>query len=335
MSEPSTMRFGVSLLGLAQQPAGEDMIRRSEELLTWVRLARDAGYDHLTTGQHYLSTPLKGLQPVPLLARIIPESGTMRLVSTIIGPLHNPVSLAEDWATLDVLSGGRVTLCLALGYRSEEYAAFGVDPSRRVRDLANVIEAVRSLWSGIPVTLTGRGFGLNGATCSLETVQDPHPPIWLAANADAAVQRAARLGLDWNIGAQATVPEIARQTELYHAADPSAGRRGFPLSRELFCAATDERAYELAAPYLLQKYQVRAKWRSDDRDAARPDGSLETLAQDRFIIGAPDTCEREIRRYQELGVDRIHLRMNWPGMPLRMAVDGLERFAAEVLPRFR
>ncbi|TFV64740.1 LLM class flavin-dependent oxidoreductase [Geodermatophilus sp. DF01-2] len=334
------MYFGVNLLGLAQQPRDQDMQERFAELLDWVHAVRDAGYDHFTMGQHYLTAPFQQFQPVPLLARLIPETGSMHMFSTLVAPLQKPVELAETWASLDVLSGGRVGMCLALGYRDEEYAAFGVDQKTRVRRQRELVETLIALWTQEEVTAEGLDFSLDRQTVTLRPVQRPHPPIWIAANADAAVQRAARWGLKWNINPHATHETVARQVQLYEDAWHEAGHEGkltFPISREVFCAETREEAVRLAFPYLGQKYAAYGSW---GQDKALPGDEsfqipLEELAGDRFIIGDPDDVAREIARYQEIGVDRMHLRTNWPGMPLETALTGMRLFAREVAPRFR
>jgi len=334
------MQFGVNLLGLAQQPRDQDMQARFAELLEWVHAVRDAGYDHFTMGQHYLTAPFQQFQPVPLLARLIPETGSMRMHATIVAPLQNPVELAETWAGLDVLSGGRVGICLALGYRDEEYAAFGVDPKTRVRRLRDLVETLRRLWTEDDVTAEGLNFRLDRQTVTMRPVQQPHPPIWIAANADAAVVRAAQWGLPWNINPHATHETVARQVQLYKDAWREAGHAGeptFPISREVFCAETREEAVRIAFPHLGQKYAAYGSWGQDkalpgDESFAIP---LEELAGDRFLIGDPDDVAGEITRYAELGIDRMHLRTNWPGMPLETALTGMRLFAREVAPRFR
>lgn len=334
------MYFGVNLLGLAQQPRDQDMQERFAELLEWVHAVRDEGFDHLTMGQHYLTSPFQQFQPVPLLARLIPETGSMHLFSTLIAPLQRPVELAETWASLDVLSGGRVGMCLALGYRDEEYAAFGIDVKTRVRRQRELVETLRRLWTEEEVTAEGLDFSLDRQTATLRPVQQPHPPIWIAANADAAVVRIAGWGLKWNINPHATHETVARQVQLYKDAWREAGHEGeptFPISREVFCAETREEAVRLAFPYLGKKYDAYGSW---GQDKALPGDEsfkvpLEELAGDRFIIGDPDDVAREIARYQELGIDRVHLRTNWPGMPLDTALTGMRLFAREVAPRFR
>lgn len=328
------MKFGVSLLGVAQQPKSQDMSERIGDVLTWVHACRDAGFDHITTGEHVLLDPLHQLQPAPLLARLIPESGDMDLVTTLIAPLHNPVDLAETWASIDVMSGGRVALCFALGYRDIEYAAYGVDRRHRVRDMKDVVNTLLALWRQEPVTAQGRGFRVDGEGTTLAPAQRPHPPVWIAANVDAAVVRAARWGLPWNISGAPRIPEIERQTALYRSEAAGDGHT-FPMSRELYCATTTEKAYRVAGPFLHRRYAVRDTWKQEDAFASSRPEDLPELARDRFVIGDPDACEAEIRRYQELGIDRIHFRMMWPGMPLDVALEGLELFASEVIPRFR
>lgn len=333
------MKFGVSLLGLAQQPRNEDMAARFEELLTWVHAARDEGFDYVTTGQHFLSAPFQQLQPVPMLARLIPETGTMRLVSSLVTPLHNPVEIAETWGSLDVISGGRVTLSFALGYRDEEYAAFGVRPGTRVRRQREVIETLLALWTQDEVSADALAFTLDRQAVTLRPLQRPHPPIWVAANADVAIARAARWGLPWNINPHARYETVARQVAHYREHAQAAGHPAstFPMAREMFCAQSHEEAVAAAEPFLASKYSAYDTWGQDKALPGEDDFQVpfDELARDRFVLGDPDECAREIERYRDLGVDRLHLRMNWPGMPLEVALEGLRLFAREVAPRFR
>lgn len=334
------MKFGVSLLGIVQQPRSESMSSRFGELLTWVHALRDEGYDYLTTGQHYLTHPFQQFQPLPLLARLAAETGDMRLVATLISPLHNPVDLAEAWGTLDIMTGGRVTLSMALGYRDEEFAAFGVDPRTRVRRQTELIETLIKLWTEDEVTADALAFKLDKQTVTLRPVQEPHPPIWLAANADTAIARAARLGIPWNINPHARFETVMRQMEHYRVAAEAAGRSRdvmFPMAREMYCAPTREEAFAAAKPFLEGKYSAYDAWGQDKALPGEEDFAIpfEELAKDRFLIGTPDDCAEQIARYRDNGVEQIHLRMNWPGMPLDLAMKGMRLFARSVIPQFR
>src|SRR5207237_4649989 len=151
-------------------------------------------------------------------------------------------------------------------------------------------------------------------------IQRPHPPIWMAANADVGVRRAARLGLPWNINNHADYPTIERQVALYRETARASGHDPglpLPLGRELYCARDRETAIEEAARYLSAKYDAYAAWGQDRELPGQPSflAAFEERARDRFIIRSPEDCGRELRRYTKLGVGSLHLRMNWPDMP--------------------
>ena len=211
------MKFGVSLSAIAQQPAGADMQQAFADICTYVGAARDLGFDMVYQGQHYLTDPYQQLQTMPLLARISAEARGMGLVATLLVPLHHPVDLAERVATMDVITGGNFTLSAALGYRDEEYDNFGVPRRTRVSRYLECLEAMRLLWSGERIDYDGQYFQLRDAQLMLRPIQQP-PPVWVAANSDAAITRAARLGYTWYVNPHAKFETISQQVEMYHEA---------------------------------------------------------------------------------------------------------------------
>jgi alkanesulfonate monooxygenase SsuD/methylene tetrahydromethanopterin reductase-like flavin-dependent oxidoreductase (luciferase family) len=112
----------------------------------------------------------------------------------IILPLHKPLDIAESLATMDVMSGGKVIFSAGLGYRDVESLAFGTVARDRVRRFEENLVAIKRLWTEDYVDMLGSHFELRGASISVRPVQKPHPPVWIAANADVAIRRAARLG---------------------------------------------------------------------------------------------------------------------------------------------
>lgn len=334
------MRFGISISGLQQQPRGGDLRETLRDIVSWVRLARELGFDYLVAGQHFLAEPYEYLQPLPLLARLADEAGEMRLGATLLLPLHHPVALAEMTATLDVITGGRLIIAAGRGYRDVEYAAFGTSAAEATGRMVECIDCLRGLWSGGRFDYQGRYHRLDQATIGVLPVQKPHPELWVSANADAAVTRAARMGLPWNVNVHADLPTIERQVRAYRDAARRAGHDPdvlLPMGRELYCAATRRRALEEAGSYLYDKYQTYAGWGQDRvlPGAASFRTGFAELARDRFIVGSPAECVEELRRYARLGIGRIHLRMSWPAMPAALARRSLELFAAEVVPRLR
>src|SRR5438105_2927910 len=200
----------------AQQPRADDSVRRFREAVEQARLAREAGFDALAAGHHYLSPPYQSLQSLPLLARLAGEAPGMELcLSVLLLALLNPVQTAEEVASLDVMSEGRVVFGVGLGYREVEYEAFGVALKDRVPRMLEALDLIKRLWTEEAVTFEGRFFRVHDATCTIRPVQKPHPPIWIAANADPAVVRTARLGYPWFVNPHAALPTIERQWERY------------------------------------------------------------------------------------------------------------------------
>jgi alkanesulfonate monooxygenase SsuD/methylene tetrahydromethanopterin reductase-like flavin-dependent oxidoreductase (luciferase family) len=264
----------------------------------------------------------------------------MRLGTTILLPLHHPVALAEMTATLDVITGGRLIVAAGRGYRDVEYAAFGVSAAEATGRMVESIHCLRGLWSGQRFTYQGRYHRLREATTGILPVQRPHPELWVSASADAAVIRAARMGLPWNVNAHADLATIERQVGAYREASREAGHDPdvlLPMGRELYCAPSRERALEEAGRYLYDKYQTYAGWGQDRVLPGTASFRVEfaELARDRFIVGSPAECVEELGRCRRLGIGRIHLRMTWPGMPAELSRRSLELFASEVMPHLR
>jgi alkanesulfonate monooxygenase SsuD/methylene tetrahydromethanopterin reductase-like flavin-dependent oxidoreductase (luciferase family) len=307
-----------------------------EDQLAMVRFVRDRGWDGIWSGQHFLTTGLSIIQPVPLLARLIPETGGMDLgIGILLLPLYSPVDVAETFASLDVLSGGRLIFGVGLGYREEEYRAFGFEGKERVRRFEANLDIIKRLWTGEEVSVDLPWCRLDRAR--LTTLPLNQPPIWVAANNDVAVKRAARLGETWMMNPHADVSTLKRQIGLF---TQTRGKRPeqLPLIREIFCAKDRATAWELAGPHLAYKYGTYSAW---GQDKALPDKDsftqpLEELARERFIIGSPDDCLQQLHWWRdEIGVNYFVLRSHWAGMPLEIALSSLSLLSNEVLPALR
>ena len=334
------MKFGLSLSGLLQHSRDGDMVQRFAEVLHLVRVARDLDFDYIYAGQHYLTHPFQMLQPLVSLARLGAETGDMDMLSTILVPLQNPVQMAEDIATLDVLTNGRIIVNAALGYRDEEYEAFGVARKDRIARMFETLRLARLLWAGGEVTFDGRFTKVTCAHIGVLPVQRPHPRIWIAANGDGMVRRIARNGETWYLNPHAPFETLARQVALYRTVRAEHGHPpadALPMSRETFVAPTREQAVATVRPFLERKYRTYAAWGQDKALPGEEDFTvpLEELAAGRFIVGSPDDVIADLQRFAGVGVTHASLRFGWPGTP-RNVVEGAIRLAArEVLPRFR
>jgi alkanesulfonate monooxygenase SsuD/methylene tetrahydromethanopterin reductase-like flavin-dependent oxidoreductase (luciferase family) len=332
------VRIGLMLVN--QHPRADSLPGRWSEVLDQVRLARDLGFDLIVFGQHYLVGEFAMLQPAVSVARAAAESGSMRIgVSIYLLPLLNPVAVAEETATLDVITGGRFIFGVGLGYRDVEDQAFGVQKGERVRRLRDHLRVIRQLWAGEPATLEAPYCRLDGVRIGLRPVQRPGPPVWMAANNDRAVERAAELADTWVINPHATLATVARQAGLYRAALARAGRpfpAELPMRRELFVAETSAKAIALARPYVEKKYEAYVAWGQHRALPADDDmtQAFEGLAQDRFILGDPARCAEEITRCASLtGATTMIFRVNFPGMPHEVVTGAMRLLAEQVRPR--
>jgi alkanesulfonate monooxygenase SsuD/methylene tetrahydromethanopterin reductase-like flavin-dependent oxidoreductase (luciferase family) len=336
------MQYGLYIR--SQYHQGEDMAARFGDLMAQVRFADKLGFHDLLTGMHYASYPFQQLQLIPFLARAMAETERMRFVTGIILlSLHKPLDIAEQLSTLDVISGGRLVFGCGLGYREVEFKAFGTTEAERVPRLVENLEAIKRLWTEDHVTMKGSHFELVDATISVKPVQKPMPPIWMGANADAAVRRAAKLADAWFINPHQRIDTIERQLDIYKAALEEAGKsyppKELPLFREIFVAETKEKAIERARPYLEEKYKVYHEW---GQDKAMPKGdddlsiAFEALTEGRFLLGSPDEVAEQIIGYNKrLGVNRMVLGIHWVGMPQSQVLETMELFAEEVMPKVK
>jgi alkanesulfonate monooxygenase SsuD/methylene tetrahydromethanopterin reductase-like flavin-dependent oxidoreductase (luciferase family) len=334
------MKLGLMLAN--QYPLGESMADRIDEVVEQVRLARDLGFAMVALGQHHLATPYQQPSSVPFLARLAAESGEMRIgILVFLLPLHNPVDLAEQIATLDAISHGRMVVGVGLGYRPEECAAFGIRMEERVPRFLESLEVMRRLWTEDQVAFSGRFYQVPSSQSTIRTVQQPHPPIWMAANQDVAVRRAGRLGYAWIMNPHVTIDLLEDQVRLYRATLAAAGHAfptELPILREAWVAPTREQAWAEAGPALGGKYAVYQSWGQDrvvpaDQTFARP---LADLARDRFIVGTPDDLRAEAERYRaRLGATMLILRIQWPGMDQQHILRQIRLLGESVTPLVR
>ena len=334
------MKVGIFLTN--QHPPGSDMVAALEGQYAMARLARDRGWDAVGTGQHYLSEGISQLQLVPFLARLAAEAGDMTgIVGVVLAGLHNPVEVAECIASLDVIWRGNLVFGVGLGYRDVEFDAFKVPRGERVRRFEQCVDVVKRLWTEDAVTVDNDVCRLSKVTLTCRPVQRPRPPIWVAANSDNAVRRAARIGDTWFINPHTTTAAIARQIPLYREELTRAGKPFpdvLPFIKEIFCAKDTRTALDMAAPYLGEKYRTYASW---GQDAVLPGNDtfrqpFESLLRDRFVLGSPEECYEQLRPcWEDVGANFLVFRTHWSGMPLGHALASMRLISDELLPALR
>lgn len=310
----------VGLFLNTQTPAGVDMRTRVPDLIEQVRTARDCGFSSLWFPQHYLISPMQMLELSAVMPYMMAEAKGMTVGGDIIIlPLHNPVAIAEQSATLDVLSGGKYVLGVGLGYRQEEFTAFGIPMSERVPRLNESISLIRRLWSEERVDHEGKFYRVANAGLGIRPVRPEGIPIWMAAQVDAAIKRAAALGDSWLIIPSMGMSELEPAVKLYRDALREAGKPDpaeFPITRECYVGTSRKSAMDECRGALSHKYDAYAKWGLEGQQGDDGLSAFERMARDCFIIGDKGFVKEEIARYREtLGVNHFIMRLHWPGFP--------------------
>jgi alkanesulfonate monooxygenase SsuD/methylene tetrahydromethanopterin reductase-like flavin-dependent oxidoreductase (luciferase family) len=334
------MKLGIYLN--AQHPAADDPARRFAETLEQVRLIRALGFDSLWGGEHHVTPGFHYFPLLPLLQRLAPEAEGLALgTNLVLLPLHNPVEIAEVGAFLDVITGGRFLLGVGLGYRTEEFAVFGVPLAERVSRLTEGIEIIRRLWTEDRVTHHGRHWRLDDVTIRPRPLQQPRPPIIVGAQVPAGIARAARIADGWTAVPVPTEDEYAGQAAAFAAARSAAG---LPPSRhlcrllEVACAPDEDTAVQRAAPFLLEKYAAYFAWGIPGitlEPGAPPAAQLRRLAASRFALGSPAQVADALVRQHRAGVTHATMRVSWPGMRQADILAGIELLGRQVLPEIR
>jgi len=338
----SNIRF--SLFNRGQNPLGDDMYARFQEACEQARLADKLGFDTLMKGSHYSAYPLLDFQQVPFLSRIMAEAPNLRLCAGIVLlPLHKPLDVAETFANIDVMSGGKLIFGVGVGYREVEFQAFGTTMKGAGQRLEENLEAVKRLWTEEKVTMQGSHFNLMEASCPVKPLQKPMPPIWVGANADKAIIRAARVADAWFVNPHNRIDTIARQMDVYKKALEDAGKsdlpEDFPMMREVVVARSREEAMRMAEPFLKAKYDAYHEW-GQDKVMPKGDDNLglifDELVKDRFLFGSPEEVSNQIIDIvRNFGVNHFVFGVQFPGMPQSMVLDQMQLLAEEVFPAVR
>jgi probable F420-dependent oxidoreductase len=311
------------------------------DALAQVTRAEELGFDSVWMEEHHSVTNHYWPSPLTVLAGFATRTSRMILGTDIlVAPFYHPVRLAEDVAMLDVISGGRFTLGIAIGYKPDEFALYGAELARRGARFEEQLSIMYRLWAGERVTVRSESYTVDGRLEPLP-VTKPHPPVWIGGWGDITLRRAATLADNWIPGPTADLARLLNGKEQFLANRAAAGRTApiteWPLTRDVIIADTDREARDLAEEHIMVAYrkEYAGGWRHPFIDASIAT-DLDRLMADRFIIGGPDQCIARLRRFvDQYGLNHLICRMFFPGMPHRHVLRGLELLAREVIPAFR
>jgi alkanesulfonate monooxygenase SsuD/methylene tetrahydromethanopterin reductase-like flavin-dependent oxidoreductase (luciferase family) len=230
-------------------------------------------------------------------------------VAVVVLPVHNPIHVAHQVATLDYVSNGRAILGVGLG-RDHHYTRFEVPRARRVRRFREGVELIKALWTEPTVNYRGSIFRLEGGTMAPKPVQQPHPPIWLGGGHADALRRAAAIADGWMGSGGSSTTEFARCVPILRADLEKAGRDPavFPVSKRVFLSV-HERADVARAE--LHRWFSTVYHNPDGTDASG-------------VHGTPEQVRERLEALVAMGAN--HLLLN----PVCRHAEQLEALAAVV-----
>ena len=311
------MQIGMSLTtsyAIERDPA-ELMDNLTEQVKTMAEL----GFASLSLGDHHV-TRNNYFQVLPTMSHLSAFTKDMRLIPLFLLPFYNPILLAEQLAMLDVISGGRTTVISGLGHQPEAHDAFETPQRLRVSRFVETFEIMRLLWKKDEVSYSGRHYNFRAVSINPKPLSQSIP-MWIGANADPAIRRAARIADAWVINPGWTPTFIEDRLRFYRDALSEFGRTDeiseLVVRRDLHLAPTKEEALRDAEVLFERGY----------RDFG------EREMQESLIVGDADACISELEQLQDMGATHILFRcaLDEP----EQAMQTISILGEQVIPHFR
>ncbi len=336
------MRIGYGYLTAQHHPDDErsdvEIYREAIEIAVELEAG---GIDSIWTSEHHFVDDGYMPSQLPVLAAIAARTSRVALgTGVILAPLFDPLHLAEDAATVDLISGGRLILGLGIGWRNEEFEGFGVPMRERGSRMEATIEILREAWSDGLVTASGHA-GLN---VTPKPAQPGGPPIWIGAGAEPAVRRAGRIP-DGYFGGPVSPESLAKRIGWAREEAGAAGRDPSSVSANLYRPTfvwRDGDAWERIrdyAWYMQWKYadMADAHGSRERRHPPRMSAEDEERVRRSMNAGTPEQVAEEILRYRDvLGEEGTYVaRANYPGLDPGVARESRRLLTEEVLPLVR
>lgn len=348
------MKFSLFYLPTFWPETNISAARLYEDILEEVEFAERNGFDSVWFAEHHFFHYGGAIPSVPVLASAAAQrTRRLRIGSgvALIG-LNDPIRVAEEFAMLDNLSGGRLNFGIGRAFQRAEFDAFET-PMEQSRDRFNEAhDLILKAWGDGPVTHAGHYRNLRGVNVLPKPLQRPHPPIHVACiMSEESFRFAGTHGYNLMYVPYVGTPESARERlgwyrdALVRAGhDPAA--RDIMMALHFFVGESPAHAREFPRRPLKNYLAYAAEANRSDADEsqykgyggigkifAHLSGDYETMYPNQVIFGDAEQCLRRIADYEAMGATHLSLITNFGGMPHQEIMRSLERFAREVMPR--
>ena len=345
------MKFG--LFTHVPWPEGEAPARLFAECVEQAMLGERLGFHSVWIAEHHFSRYSLGSSSLVLAAAIASRTERIRLGTGVLIPtLHNPIRLAEDTATLDCVSGGRLDVGFGRGTFGYEYGGFGVDEDEAHARFRESVRIVQGLWTPPEFSHAGEFYTLNKLNLVPPPVQSPHPPIYIAASyTQQTLEFLVRNGYKLCIAVVQDTQQSLALCQRYLSMRADAGMEAtlddVPFFRYFYVAETEEQARADTASHInwiLDIMQWRrnfsessevpyriADWRRERDELPL---SFDYISDNRAFIGTPEQCAAKIAELRAQGVEYFGCNFAMGGIPHEKVMRSMRLFADEVMPGF-
>jgi alkanesulfonate monooxygenase SsuD/methylene tetrahydromethanopterin reductase-like flavin-dependent oxidoreductase (luciferase family) len=340
------MDFGTFLL--MQSPSARPSAEIYARGIEMAQAAETFGFRNVWLAEHHFSTYGYLSRPVQLATYIAAKTTRLRVgTAVIVVPLHHPLVTAEEIATLDLLSGGRVDIGLGRGYQHYEFERFGLELESGRGRWEEALDVIVKSFGGQPFSYDGKFFKIPETTVFPQPVQRPHPPLWMVAQSPESIETAVRRGFHVLTGGFG-IP-IERTAEFRRLFDRLVGeiKPAQPLQvavqRAVYVtdsvadarAAAEESRWNMRVTLSLRNHYERVEGGRAIPVPAAKEPDLDDLLDRFLVIGTPDTVIRQLTRMRELvGINQFNCSFWFGDLAHGRVLRSMELFAKEVMPAF-
>jgi alkanesulfonate monooxygenase SsuD/methylene tetrahydromethanopterin reductase-like flavin-dependent oxidoreductase (luciferase family) len=334
------MKFGLFGAATAQRNNNPDVDSAAgfKDYIDYVIEAESLGYESVFIVEHHFTGFGQVSATLNLLTWIGAKTSAIRLgTAVIVLPWHNPVLLAEQAATVDLLSGGRLDFGVGKGYRHNEFASFRIPMEEGQARFEEAIDIITKSWvSNERFDFHGQFWSYDGIVVEPPTIQRPHPPFWQGAGHPESIRRVAARGHNLLLDQFASIDETVKRFGIYRGAMIENGFGFNPhqvgVARAFFVAnSRAEKDAAIERRMAAQKRLHDISQRPDQNNTASIMAFSDTREanEEATLFGSPDEIIKKIQRLRDQGVEYILL--NGGGT----SRENLRRFAREVMPEFK
>lgn len=315
----------------------QDPANLYEAIVAQAVRAEALGWDDVWLSEHHFVEDGYTPSMLPLAAAIAARTKRVRVgTSVLLLPLHDPMRVAEDAATIDILSNGRFDLGVAAGYRVGEFHGFAIPRRERDARMTEAVDVLRRAFAGERFTFEGKHYRYRDVQLFPQPIQKPMP-LWLGGFLPKALERAGRLG-DGYISIGAIRPLVDQCLAAVRASGRDPERYGVAGGFMWLIVARDpERRWKEALEHFLYQLNFYARWFAEaGMTVFSPVSNRADLERQGVLVLRPEEAIERIRQYAE--ESRVTHFYGWtvpPGLPPEWSDEHLELMAREVIPAFR